>query len=651
MVKITRIPIRMVENLKENVGISYAEFGAKLDGVTDDTLAIRAAHDYANLNNLPVVQKNATFVLNGEIEAKTNVDLTGSTLITTWVDSAPLEYNRTSYLYKITGAASLDITSQVVQSEFAKGSTVIPSLASFNSGSIVIKTNEVDLVRNDSGTTTNVLKSESNAVSKSSGGSLAYPLTKDYTTSAGFQVLYTPLQEKLLFHLPKVVLKGAGIYSVVQSYRNNVEITGGVVEEQNASTTISPLYTIAEFIESHDIKVSDTYCPIIGRNQKTGSNGLGYLYLFTKSSKIKVDRISQLYGWSGINGNWFRDISVTNSNIISINGHANTYDLSVKDCRVYEDIEAHGGGILDIDNVIFEGRDASVAVTTRRDYASEFEGTIRVRNSITKGCSYFVQVNDVTYDCGRKVSLPNVEIINCRMEPPTNRVTYLYTWRGFTGEFNATLPNVKIDGYSIVTSAKHKTLYFPQTISNTLLSGTINVEINGAKVPVASFNSNPFSADLMNIQLPNISNNNVTIKLKMRNSLANFSLYGTSNIDIKLDDCELYSIRTGTSSAASITTNGAVVTMHINNSKIYRFFADIAAYSGQARLDILLTNNQYLRFYDPNGVTDSKFGEYLSPLSRYAKGNISDPACIFPTNTTERGKLFDYIDTTKWISA
>ena len=41
-------------------GVSYADFGAKLDGVTDDTEAVIACHDYANAHGCPVFQHSGT---------------------------------------------------------------------------------------------------------------------------------------------------------------------------------------------------------------------------------------------------------------------------------------------------------------------------------------------------------------------------------------------------------------------------------------------------------------------------------------------------------------------------------------------------------------------------------------------------------------
>ena len=62
----------------ENKFVTYSAFGAKGDGVTDDFFAIKAAHEYANENNLKVVAENATYYIertNGtRITIKTDVD-------------------------------------------------------------------------------------------------------------------------------------------------------------------------------------------------------------------------------------------------------------------------------------------------------------------------------------------------------------------------------------------------------------------------------------------------------------------------------------------------------------------------------------------------------------------------------------------------
>lgn len=81
-------------------GVSYADFGARMDGVHDDTEAVMACHAYANEHGCPVIQHSGTVYmetamhrLNGErhnVEIKTDVDWTG----TTFLIKPPIEEER-----------------------------------------------------------------------------------------------------------------------------------------------------------------------------------------------------------------------------------------------------------------------------------------------------------------------------------------------------------------------------------------------------------------------------------------------------------------------------------------------------------------------------------------------------------------------------
>ncbi|MGE6617748.1 BppU family phage baseplate upper protein, partial [Bacillus mycoides] len=65
-------------NKLDKLFVTYDDFGAKLDGVSDDTVSIQNAHNYANTNGIPIIQRNSKFKLNGTVTIKTDVDLTGS---------------------------------------------------------------------------------------------------------------------------------------------------------------------------------------------------------------------------------------------------------------------------------------------------------------------------------------------------------------------------------------------------------------------------------------------------------------------------------------------------------------------------------------------------------------------------------------------
>ena len=82
----------------ENKNVFYEDFGAKGDGVTDDFLAFKAAHEYANKNHLPVkAREGAIYYLHNTIvdgvvsyiEVQTDVDWTGAEII---IDDSDIDY-------------------------------------------------------------------------------------------------------------------------------------------------------------------------------------------------------------------------------------------------------------------------------------------------------------------------------------------------------------------------------------------------------------------------------------------------------------------------------------------------------------------------------------------------------------------------------
>lgn len=172
----------IVQQAKEKGFVTYKEFGAKLNGVDDDTDAIIKCHNFANEYGLSVVQNNSNIVLNSEVVCKTNLDLGGSTLITNLVD-VDLPYERTKNLFNFTGTKQ-EITNNVVQSEFLKDVTQINSLSNYN-GYISIYTTDEFLYRRDGDNVGSLYKGEINSVKN---GILECGLQYDYSTSTDFKV-------------------------------------------------------------------------------------------------------------------------------------------------------------------------------------------------------------------------------------------------------------------------------------------------------------------------------------------------------------------------------------------------------------------------------------------------------------------------------
>ena len=108
--------------------VSYEEFGAVGDGVTDDFEAIEAAHNYANLYGLTVKTKSdATYYVGEkftrEIQIKTDVDWNGSNFIID--DTVPNTYQfRNLYLFAIRRDSRRVLQGEELTSAIGEGVTI-----------------------------------------------------------------------------------------------------------------------------------------------------------------------------------------------------------------------------------------------------------------------------------------------------------------------------------------------------------------------------------------------------------------------------------------------------------------------------------------------------------------------------------------------
>ena len=643
--------LNMLEATDQNItaqlaetGISYAQFGAKLDGITDDTEAIRATHNYANEHGLPVVVRNARFVLNGEVEVQTDVDLSSCELITTWQDEAEIEYDRTSNLFKLTGDETIDITSQVNQSEFKKGATTIPSLKNVGSGTVIISTTDIDIYRDIFSSPVGMYKQEANILNQNNDGTLHYPLTKDYTTSPNFKVILKPKKTKRTFKLPKIILDNAKIYGVIDCHINNIEVCEGVIEELNTSETIAPLHTVAEFRNCSGVVINNINAPIIGRRVRTGENGLGYLLLFVRVADIRINKVVQEKGWSGINGNWFRDIIVTNSTALNIGAHAGMYDMKVKDSTIIKRAAAQGGGLWEFDGCTFISGTDSGCVMTRSDYGGDFDGTIRIKNSEAINAEYIVYLYQLKYDAGRKVVVPNVEIDNVTMHNNQNVDTKGVYWGGFAGNWEADAPNFYLRNIkSLNETASHTIIALPNRLTNPFMRGTVNVEIENCKQPKTTY-SGKENIGSASVILSNITVKNTNINVSARNSVINLGLHGTSNITVRLESCQLVFIVGANSDSA--TTVWEPSTLSITNSEIEYLHTNLRSVPA-GRIKLILVGNVYRPYRNIYGsILTGNVGLHLWTLVSYAKDNRAE---IGVSMDTMSDRLFNYVDTNHWI--
>ncbi|AZU99787.1 pre-neck appendage protein [Bacillus phage DK2] len=634
-------------------GVHYKDFGAKLDGVTDDSDAIIAAHNYANEHNYPVIVKNEKFVLNKNVTVKTSTDLTGSVLTTTYVDPEPIEYNRTFNLFNIEGAELIDLSTRAINPEFIKGATRIPSLKNQPSGALIIKTEQTDIIRDNGGVQSNIMKAECNIMMKNQYGDLAYPLTKNYVDALKFQVFLRPFEHQLEFKFPKVEVKGR-IYGIAKVHRNNTSFSGLLMEEINPSATISSIYTLFEYEDCADMEATNISCPIIGREVKTGENGLGYFLLMTRSAKFRGSNLQQISGWSGINGNWMRDISVVDSNMLVVGGHANVYDLTVDRSVIQKNIIAHGGGVIQLLNSQVIGSasppnnlSGTGAVQTRWDYDGEFEGEIIVENVVLHNASYVVEYSPSTYNCGRTIVLPKTTIRNVHMRNLLKKKGAGVWFRGYRGEYAGNYPQVAIDSLSwdFVGTYTTRFVEFESDVANSLATNKdFKFYFRNIHPPRLSYGDvfNPITAF---IHVPKVTNNDTVVYYDIQNCTVNMGLGSTANLDVTIDNSDFYAVNL--LAPESVTTNGQPAFINVKNSTVHRGVTNFnVGANTYNRVRLTIASSIFKRLRKTDGSYDPQIGFPIEDFVSYTADNIADARAEIRGDNSAR--LFGYIDEAIW---
>lgn len=360
-------------SLKGRDYISYKDYGAVLDGVTDDTDAIIRAHNAANELGLPVMQMGGTAL----------VDLTKQIIIKTDTTFVGFRF-KTS---KMAGRGIVITTDDIINvdtttlktSEFIATRTAIPSLAGYENHHVVLSSSETDLNRKRDAGPALQLKAQPLIVGK--GGSLNAPL---WSTFGSFtEVKAQPLNIPTLT-VQGLVLEVSGDIdkgNPIGVQRNNVRLIGCTFIDAVTSNTI-PVQSLISVEFACNVLIEDTHLDALAKDHTTSYN---YAINIWKSSNVTINRLTSFDGWAQVDGNYFRGLTVDNSTIDRVGGHFRCYDATFTNlsARRGRCIEISGGGNLKVENIkvqVSSGSDAGWVVGIRGDYGAEWDGNIDVSN-------------------------------------------------------------------------------------------------------------------------------------------------------------------------------------------------------------------------------------------------------------------------------
>lgn len=360
-----------IKDLWSAAGISYANMGAVLDGVADDTSAVVAAHTLAKSLGIKVRQRGGVAKVSGAapIEFATDCEFTGGFKFR-------FDNPGTGFLFDVTPEYTpIELTQAAITiAQFTKGATIIPSLSAYAYHYAVIESSEVAITRVGGQQYT---KKCVTAIGEN--GRLLYPLTFTFNSITKITLSPFNISEREISGLA-FEINGSGQFALpIRQKRNNVRYinTRYIDGSTTGAIPVRQMWTLDNcyLIDVKD-PIADTLSP--------GRVDYNYVISGDGYAGLTVSGMVSFEGWAQIDGDNCRDVVTRDSSIYRAGGHFNCWDYS------FENITAHstspfsisGGGRLDVKNIrmmpsaIVSGPNAIVDV--RQDYGAQWDGDIDV---------------------------------------------------------------------------------------------------------------------------------------------------------------------------------------------------------------------------------------------------------------------------------
>lgn len=413
--------------------VSYEEFGAKGDGVTDDIEAIKAAHDYANEHKVNVRSNpHATYYIGPRpITAfiKTDVDWSTSKFI---IDDS-------NVLITERGASIFKVVSSYEPIEFS-----VPSLkknqmkldASFPSNCYVRVENSEKRQFIRYGLNQNNGSSQTDCFVVDSTGyilnpiiwdfekvtkAVAYPIDETVLTISGgvFTTIANQAESKYNYHGRNINITRSNVVIEKLTHKVEGELDHGAPYAGFININLCAYVTVRDtFLTGRKIysTIGSAGKPVsMGSYDLSLGNAVGIRF-----ENVRQNGIMDGSRWGLMGSNHCRDLYFDNCLMSRFDAHENVVNLIIKNTTLgHQCFNAIGHGTMVVENVIAYGNSF---LNLRSDYGSSWDGDIIFRNCTWYPASHnpspsFIGVNNSGgHDFGFPCYMPhNITIENLRI--------------------------------------------------------------------------------------------------------------------------------------------------------------------------------------------------------------------------------------------
>lgn len=517
---------KKIETLKTDIFnqlnyVDYEQFGAKGDGITNDYAAIKLAHNYANLNNLPIKADSAkTYYISNitePIPIKTNVNW-NNCKFKIEEKASPSIYDIFQVVSNYNPIAIDDLLNITIN----KRTKNIPSLAGYGYCLVdVINTNKKQFIRKGVNADTGYSQTDQFLIDNQGNvlndiiwdfdnitSLTLYPIDNDILTVENVKFITIEnnivgtdyLRKGLLINRSNTVVKN---------------ISHEIIEN---STQNSPSRGIVYFNTCANVVFRDSkICSRLVYNY-AGTYDLNYYKVVNATIENVIDtNFLDTNRWGCHTSNYGKDFKFYNCKLSRIDSHRGIWNLTIRDTEVgNQGLRLTGGGNLILDN--FKSY-AGNLVSFRSDYGSTWNGRVRAKNIThtpknigTDTVKIFAFDNDMTHDFGYQC----YHTLGIQME---NYYLYNYGDNGNNGVFDL----VSISSSDFVNALENCRVNFPYELTFK------NIKCNDGGFRLIEGYLHGFRVGTSFSYIVGTENYNTTSR----------SLYINNNVSITLDDIKL----------------------------------------------------------------------------------------------------------------
>lgn len=589
--------------------VTYEEFGAKLDGTTDDTTSVINCHNYANEHNLPVKQnKGILYMPTANINKcpiiNTSTDLSGLTIkfdnkndgntVFLIADSNTLDANK-EVKHKILSTAE-------IQTLTTSNSSAIPWLNQYKNHCVVFET-DMSLgkrsgVSDDTNTYYHVQPMITNDYGQLSPNNF-YCNIADNATNV--KMYYLPLTQKNIeIKFGEILLtEKCNSNPRILVNRNNTTVRGGIINKLNGVNESVWSVSLFQFEYCANVNFVD-FTGNVPVTNNYGNDITSYVLLARKSYNVKINNNNLLKGHGAIATHFINFLRFENNYINRFDNH---YGL-------FGDVYINNNNIIGIPCCILLGYGSGNVYINNNTFYTFFENgfssayhNIKFREDFSLWYSGNIYIDNVYVES----NITNTPIFTSTLFRfnPTNKTSGFVTWGVYKVPF-VSIKNINFKKNSNESNIRY--FYIENSCGKEMKFSGLEIDTPSVIEQTPSYlKSENVTGDIV----LSLKNTNLLISnIDSKQGVIRF--YGTSQINTENKNCVV-------TNYGSLTTNGTIGIKTINNYGSLTVNSNITTLNnyGYSKINKGLIDNLY-SYNKIEGVVNVKsafMGGYISLTS------------------------------------